>query len=94
MSLKHRPDRQPDYPKTPSPQADTSPDEARQIEQDQHHPLDHHMPQAPHQSQHKPELPPRHDAHTLPEPDEFPPHTNPPGPIKPEPRITRTGIEH
>ncbi|ACL16280.1 hypothetical protein [Methanosphaerula palustris] len=92
MSPRPRPDRQPDYPKTP--QAATSPDEIRHIELDQHHPQDHHMPQLPHHPQHMSVLPPQHDTHTKPEADEFPPHTNQPEPIKPEKKITRTGIEH
>jgi len=93
MSLKHRPDRQPDYPKTPSPQADTSPDEIRQIEDDQHHPFNTYQPKPPLHPQNEVEVP-YHDTHTKPEDDEFPSHTNQPGPIKPEKKITRTGIEH
>jgi len=90
MATRHRPDRRPDYPKTP-PSADISPDKARQEELDQHHPMDHPHPQAAHHPQNKPNLPPRHDTHSHLHGDELGYHTNQPGPIKPSKKITKTG---
>ncbi|MDD1704736.1 MAG: hypothetical protein LUP97_05890 [Methanoregula sp.] len=61
------------------------------------HPLRHTIeelnPQPPHTTMHKPPLPPRHDTHSHPHGDELPPHTNKPGPIKPEKKLTRTGAK-
>ncbi len=93
MSPRHRPDRQPDYPKTPQPGAEDSPDKERQRQKDQHHPMDHPHPQAAHQSQKQPALPPRHNAHSHPHGDELPDHTNPPSPIKTSKKTTKTGMK-
>jgi hypothetical protein len=91
MATRHRPDRRPEYPKTPRPGSETSPDEDRHRELDQHHPLDHPHPQPVHHPQKKTDLAPRHDAHSHLHGDELGYHTNPPGPIKPSKKITKTG---
>jgi hypothetical protein len=39
----------------------------------------------------KPALAHRHDTHSHPHGDELPAHTNPPGPIKPSKKMTKTG---
>ncbi|MDD1686375.1 hypothetical protein [Methanoregula sp.] len=56
-----------------------------------HHPMDHQQPHLPHHPQVQPTLSPRHDAHSHPHGDELPAHTNPPGPIKPSKKTTKTG---
>ena len=75
MSPRHGPDRQHGYPKSPQPGSENSPDKDRQRDLDQHHPMDHPHPH------------PRHH----PDEDELPPLTNPPGPIKPSKKLTKTG---
>jgi hypothetical protein len=62
-----------------------------------HHPLrseiDALNPHPPHQAQHKPTLPPRHDTHSHPHGDELPTHTNKPGPISPAKKMTKGGTK-
>ena len=53
MSPRRRPDRRPDFPKTPLPGDETSPDKDRHRELDQHHPMDHPHPRPKHQHQKK-----------------------------------------
>jgi len=91
MSPRHRPDRQHDYPKSPQPGSETSPDKDRQRELDQHHPMDHPHPHPRHHPQKKTDPSPRHNAHSHPHEDDLPSHTNPPGPIKPSKKMTKTG---
>jgi hypothetical protein len=66
-------------------------DKERHIEEEKHHDLDPIHPGHIHHPQVRPALPPRHDTHTHPHGDELPAHTNPPGPIKPSKKLTRTG---
>lgn len=66
-------------------------DKQRNEEEERHHPMDHPYPHAAHHPQEKPALPPRHDAHSHAHGDEFPAHTNSPGPIKPSKKMTKTG---
>ncbi|MGA2917962.1 hypothetical protein [Methanoregula sp.] len=68
-----------------------SPDKERQIEDAGHHPMAHPLPHPAHHPVPKPALPPRHDAHSHPHGDELPAHTNPPGPIRPSKKLTKTG---
>jgi hypothetical protein len=49
------------------------------------------LPHPPHHPVKKPALAPRHETHTHPHWDELPAHTNPPSPIKPSKKLTKTG---
>jgi len=66
-------------------------DKERENEDKRHHPMEHPQPHTAHHPQAKPALPPRHDAHSHPHGDKLPAHTNPPGPLKPSKKMTRTG---
>lgn len=88
MSPRHNPDPEPAEHHTGEKK---SPDKARQEEEDMHHPYDHLHPHPEHHPQKKPDLPPRHHPHSHPHAEELGPHTNQPGPIKPEKKITKTG---
>ncbi|MGD0080127.1 MAG: hypothetical protein ABSB80_05715 [Methanoregula sp.] len=73
------------------PKTGPSKDRERQLEDARHHPLDHPLPHPAHKTLKKPPLPPKHTPHSHPHGDELPAHTNPPGPIKPSKKVTRTG---
>lgn len=77
----------------PKPSVKTGPskDRDRHLEDARHHPLDHPLPHPPHKSIKKPVLPPKHTPHSHPHGDDLPPHTNPPGPIKPSKKLTKKG---
>jgi hypothetical protein len=66
-------------------------DRRRDLEDRRHHGLDLAKPHAPHKPVKKPKLSPDHTTHTRPPADELGPHVNPPSPIKPSKKITRTG---
>jgi hypothetical protein len=66
-------------------------DRLRDIEDRRHHGLKRGAPHAPHKPQKKPKLSPDHATHTRLAADELGPHLNPPSPIKPSKKITRTG---
>ncbi len=66
-------------------------DRDRHLEDARHHPLDHPLPHPPHKPQKKAPLKKKHTPHTRPHEEELGPHTNKPGPIKPAPKLTRTG---
>ena len=66
-------------------------DKERNEDDAQHHPIDHLHPHPPHHPQAKPVLASRHDAHSHAHGDELPAHTNPPGPIKPSKKTTKSG---
>ncbi|MDD1690737.1 MAG: hypothetical protein LUQ66_08760 [Methanoregula sp.] len=66
-------------------------DKERNAEGERHHPMAHPTPHRAHKPQPKPALSPRHDTHSHPHGDELPAHTNPPGPIKPSKKTTKTG---
>jgi len=68
-----------------------SKDRERYLEDARHHPEDHPLPHPPHKPIKKPVLPPKHTPHSHPHGDELPPHTNPPGPIRPSKKLTKTG---
>jgi hypothetical protein len=68
-----------------------SKDRERHLEDARHHAMDNPLPHKEHKSIRKPALPPRHTPHTHPHGDELPAHTNPPGPIKPSKKVTKTG---
>jgi hypothetical protein len=76
---------------TPRLKAGPSKNRERHLEDARHHPSDHPLPHPPHKSIKKPVLPPKHTPHSHPHGDELPPHTNPPGPIKPSKKMTKTG---
>ena len=76
---------------TPRLKAGPSKNRERHLEDARHHPSDHPLPHPPHKTIKKPVLPPKHTPHSHPHGDELPPHTNPPGPIKPSKKITKTG---
>jgi hypothetical protein len=80
-------------PRAAQPHAGSLPshDRERHIEDSDHHPSAHPLPHPPHHPQAKPELPARHNSHSHPHGDELPAHTNPPGPIKPSKKLTKTG---
>ena len=90
MSPRHEP-----QPHTRNPQPrlglQTGQDKERNDEEDKHHPMDHPHPHPTHHPQEKAALSPRHDAHSHPHGDELPAHTNPPGPLKPSKKMTKTG---
>jgi hypothetical protein len=75
----------------PPLKAGPSKNRARHLEDARHHPAEHTLPHAPHKAVKKPTLPPKHSPHSHPHGDELPAHTNPPGPIKPSKKITKTG---
>ena len=81
------------HPRDPQSHLGSQPgqDKERHKEEDRHHPMDHPHPHPAHHPQARPALPPRHDAHSHPHGDELPAHTNPPGPIKPSKKMTKTG---
>jgi hypothetical protein len=68
-------------------------DRDRQLEDARHHPVSQPLPHPEHKPIKKPVLPPKHTPHSHPHGDELPAHTNPPGPIKPEKKITLTGAK-
>ena len=68
-----------------------SQDKDRKEEGLRHHADDHEDLHLPHHPQHKPDLPPRHHPHSHAHEEDLGPHTERPGPIKPEKKITRTG---
>jgi hypothetical protein len=70
-----------------------SQDKDRKEEDSQHHAAGHEDLHLPHHPQHKPDLPPRHHPHSHSHEEELGPHTNQPGPIKPEKKITQTGTK-
>lgn len=79
-------------PGTDSPlKTGPSKNRARHLEDARHHPAEHPLPHPPHKTIKKPALPPKHTPHSHPHGDELPAHTNPPGPIKPSKKTTRTG---
>jgi len=71
--------------------AHTGQDKKRNDDETRHHPESHPQPHPAHHPQAKPALTPRHDAHSHLHGDELPAHTNPPGPIKPSKKMTKTG---
>ena len=90
MSPRHNPDSDPGEHHTGIKK---SPDKLRKEEEDQHHTYDHLHPHPEHHPQKNPDLPPVHTPHSHPHGDELGPHTNQPGPIKPEKKITKTGTK-
>jgi hypothetical protein len=76
---------------TPRLKAGPSKNRERHLEDTRHHPSDHPLPHSPHKTIKKPVLPPKHTPHSHPHGDELPPHTNPPGPIKPSKKMTKSG---
>jgi len=90
MSPRH--ESHPDKTKTKSPvKKGPSKDRSRHLEDARHHPAEHPLPHPPHKAAKKPVLPPKHTPHSHPHGDELPAHTNPPGPIKPSKKVTKTG---
>jgi hypothetical protein len=69
-------------------------DRKRHLEDTRHHPEENPLPHTKHKAIPKPSLPPRHTAHTRPHGDDLPAHTNPPGPIKPSKKVTKTGARN
>lgn len=65
----------------------------RHLEDTRHHPLVHPLPHPKHKTLKKAPLPPRHTPHSHPHGEELPDHTNPPSPIKPSKKVTRTGAK-
>jgi hypothetical protein len=68
-------------------------DRDRQLEDARHHPVSQSLPHPEHKPIKKPTLPKKHTPHSRPHGDELPAHTNPPSPIKPAKKITRTGAK-
>jgi len=68
-------------------------DRDRQLEDARHHPAAHPLPHPEHKPIKKPALPAKHTPHSHPHGDDLPAHTNPPSPIKPAKKITRTGAK-
>jgi hypothetical protein len=68
-------------------------DRERHLEDSRHHPTENTLPHPPHKTIKKPLLSPKHTPHSHPHGDELPAHTNPPGPIKPSKKITKTGAK-
>lgn len=90
MSPRHA--SQPDTTKIkPHVKKGPSKDRGRHLEDARHHPAEHPLPHPPHKAVKKPVLPPKHTPHSHPHGDELPAHTNPPGPIKPSKKVTKTG---
>jgi hypothetical protein len=77
--------------KTPPLKTGPSKNRERHLEDARHHPAEHPLPHPPHKTIKKPALPPKHTPHSHLHGDELPSHTNPPGPIKPSKKITKTG---
>jgi hypothetical protein len=71
--------------------AGPSKDRERHLEDARHHPTEKPLPHEKHKTLPKPTLPPRHTTHSHPHGDQLPAHTNPPGPIKPSKKLTKTG---
>jgi hypothetical protein len=71
--------------------AGPSMDRDRHLDDARHHPVENPLPHKKHKAIPKPALPPRHTPHSNPHGDELPAHTNPPGPIKPSKKMTKTG---
>ncbi|MCX6690016.1 MAG: hypothetical protein NTZ39_10070 [Methanoregula sp.] len=63
------------------------------LEDARHHPLVYPLPHPKHKTIKKPTLPPKHTPHSHPHGDELPAHTNPPSPIKPSKKVTKTGAK-
>ena len=76
---------------TPRLKTGPSKNRERHLEDARHHPSEHPLPHPPHKTLKKPVLPHKHTPHSHPHGDELPPHTNPPGPIKPSKKMTKTG---
>ncbi|MGA2121130.1 MAG: hypothetical protein ABSG49_03700 [Methanoregula sp.] len=89
--------RQPNRPKETGkkvpPKSGSGMDRGRHLEDARHHPLNHPLPHPEHKTLKKPPLPPKHTPHSHPHGDDLPAHTNPPGPIKPSKRMTKTGTQ-
>jgi hypothetical protein len=66
-------------------------DRERHLEDSRHHPTENTLPHPPHKTIKKPLLSPKHTPHS--HGDELPAHSNPPGPIKPSKKITKTGAK-
>jgi hypothetical protein len=77
--------------KKPSVKTGPSKDRERHLEDARHHPVENPLPHKKHKTIPKPALPLRHTPHSHPHGDELPAHTNPPGPIKPSKKVTKTG---
>lgn len=92
MSPRH-PSQQGSASKRTAAQAGPSPDRRRHLEDSRHHPEEKPLPHRKHRTLQKPSLPLRHTPHSHPHGDELPAHTNPPGPIKPSKKVTRTGAK-
>ena len=90
MSPRHEPKKHPSDPQSHLG-SQTGQDKERHDEEKHHHPMDHPYPHAAHHPQAKTVLHPRHDTHTHPHGDELPAHTNPPSPIRPSKKMTKTG---
>nr|WP_321353259.1 hypothetical protein [uncultured Methanoregula sp.] len=90
MSPRHEPESHSRDPQS-HPGSQTGQDKERHDEEEQHHPMANPHPHPAHHPQAKPVLPKRHDAHSHPHGDELPAHTNPPGPLKPSKKMTKTG---
>jgi len=85
---------QPENRETNTPvKGGSSKNRERHLGDNQHHPLDHPLPHPKHKTIKKAALPPKHTPHSHPHGDELPAHTNPPGPIKPSKKTTRTGAK-
>ena len=66
-------------------------DRERHREDARHHPAENPLPHREHKTIPKPAITPRHTPHSHPHGDELPAHTNPPGPIKPSKKVTKSG---
>jgi hypothetical protein len=71
--------------------AGPSKDRERHLEDARHHPAENPLPHSKHKTIPKSALPQRHTPHSHPHGEELPAHTNPPGPIKPSKKVTKTG---
>jgi len=65
----------------------------RHLDDNQHHPSVHPLPHPKKKPIKKAVLPPKHTPHSHLHGDELPDHTNPPGPIKPSKKMTKTGAK-
>ena len=68
-------------------------DRDRQLEDSRHHPIARPLRHPDHKPIKKPMLAKKHTPHSHPHGDELPAHTNPPSPIKPAKKITKTGAK-
>ncbi len=75
----------------PRLKAGPSKNRERHLEDARHHPSVHPLPHSPHKTIKKSVLAPKHTPHSHAHGDALPPHTNPPGPIKPSKKMTKTG---